>query len=87
MGSLGEEASGAENPIREDLKAESSGVPLHHHPPTFGGLRGEGSRSPHSPVWCGGQGRFHGVHGVHWLGNSLKARSAGGRKQPAPVLT
>lgn len=87
MGSLGQEASGAENPTGEDLKAESSGVPLLHHPPNV--LRPErgGRRSPHSPVWCGGQGRFHGVHGVHWLGNSLKARSAGDRKRPSPVLT
>lgn len=35
MESLGQEASGAENPTGEDLKAESSRVPLYHHLPTF----------------------------------------------------
>lgn len=37
-------------------------------------------------MWRGGQGRFNGVHGVHWLGSSREARSVGGRKQPSPVL-
>lgn len=60
-------------------------IPPPHRGPR--GLRGEGSRNPHSPMWHGGQGRFHGVCGVHWLLNSLKARSAGGRKRPSLVLT
>lgn len=25
-----------------------------------------GQQETHSPVRCGGQGRFYGVHGVHW---------------------
>lgn len=43
----------------------------------------EGSAAAaHSPVWCRGRGRFHGVHGVHGLGSGLK----GGRKQLSLVL-
>lgn len=66
----------------EELKAGSIGVA---GPPTSLGPEG-GQQAPYSPVWCGGQGRFHGIHGVHWLGSSLKARSVGGRKQPSLVL-
>lgn len=50
MGSLGQEASGAENPTGADLRAESSGVPLHHHPPNV--LRPERGGQPEPPLTC-----------------------------------
>ena len=42
--------AGAENPTGEDLKAESSGVPLRHHPPNV--LRPERGGQPEPPLTC-----------------------------------